>query len=192
MSNVPDNMDDIIDSRDVIKRIEELQGERESLEDDRVSATSDLGNAAFNVGHWSGKDAGDFGGWHGLIEFANKSAETITEQNTVYELKEAVEAERAAIAALKEWDDENTEELDALVDLQDQCEGYCSDWRSGAVLIRETYFEDYAQQFAEDIGAIDSEARWPNNCIDWEAAARELRMDYTSVEFDGITYLLRS
>ena len=29
-------------------------------------------------------------------------------------------------------------------------------------------------------------------CIDWAQAARELRMDYTSVDFDGVTYWIRS
>src|SRR4051812_23122969 len=57
------------------------------------------------------------------------------------------------------------------------------DWSYGATLIREDHFEDYARQFAEDIGAINSDASWPYTCIDWERAARELQMDYTSVEF---------
>lgn len=39
--------------------------------------------------------------------------------------------------------------------------------------------EDFAQETAESIGAIDKEAGWPNNCIDWERAARELMYDYS-------------
>lgn len=27
--------------------------------------------------------------------------------------------------------------------------------------------------------------------VDWERAARELQMDYTPVEFDGVTYWVR-
>jgi hypothetical protein len=46
-------------------------------------------------------------------------------------------------------------------------------------------------QLAEDIGAINGDATWPNNCIDWDQAAKELRMDYTAVDFDGITYWIR-
>lgn len=38
--------------------------------------------------------------------------------------------------------------------------------------------EDFAQSFAEEIGAIDGNASWPNNCIDWEMAAKELMYDY--------------
>jgi len=38
--------------------------------------------------------------------------------------------------------------------------------------------KDFAQQLAEDIGAIDPKAGWPNNCINWEWAAQELMYDY--------------
>lgn len=43
--------------------------------------------------------------------------------------------------------------------------------------------EDFAREQAESLGAIDREAHWPMNCIDWEQAARELMMDY--YEQDG-------
>jgi antirestriction protein len=58
-------------------------------------------------------------------------------------------------------------------------------------LIRESYFQDYAQELAEDIGAVNRDATWPNNCIDWEQAARELRMDYSAITIDGVTYFYR-
>jgi antirestriction protein len=61
----------------------------------------------------------------------------------------------------------------------------------GVSLIREDYFEDYARELAEDIGAIDADAAWPNNYIDWEAAANALQMDYTSIEIQGDTYYYR-
>ena len=38
--------------------------------------------------------------------------------------------------------------------------------------------EDFAQSIAADLGAIDKSASWPNNCIDWEMAAKELMYDY--------------
>lgn len=38
--------------------------------------------------------------------------------------------------------------------------------------------KEFAQQFAEDIGAIDNiGTQWPTYCIDWEYAARDLMMD---------------
>jgi exoribonuclease II len=88
-------------------------------------------------------------------------------------------------------DDDEKAELAALVALKAEAEGYSSDWQYGATLIRDSYFRDYAQELAEDIGAIDHNAQWPNACIDWDQAARELQMDYSAIEFDGITYWVR-
>ena len=85
--------------------------------------------------------------------------------------------------------DEATE-YKALKELEEQAEGY-SDWKYGAQLIRESYFKDYAQQLAEDICAVHADATWPNNCIDWDQAARELEQDYTRVDFDGVDFLVR-
>jgi antirestriction protein len=53
-------------------------------------------------------------------------------------------------------------------------------------------FTDYAQELAGDIGAIDRDAKWPVYCIDWERAARELKMNYASVLVNGTTYYFRA
>jgi len=59
-------------------------------------------------------------------------------------------------------------------------------------LIAEWHFEDYARELAEDVCAdAVANASWPLTCIDWERAARELQMDYTSTEIDGRTYWFR-
>lgn len=67
-----------------------------------------------------------------------------------------------------------------------------ADWSYGETFIRDSYFTEYAQELAEDIGAIDRDAQWPLYCIDWEHAARDLRVDYSSIELDGITFWARS
>jgi len=41
--------------------------------------------------------------------------------------------------------------------------------------------EDFAQNLAEDLGAVDKDLTWPMYCIDWERAARELMMDYFEI-----------
>ena len=89
-----------------------------------------------------------------------------------------------------EIDESNKEELRLLKALAEECEGY-GDWIQGIALIREDFFEEYAREFAEDIGAISDDVSWPCNCIDWERAARELKIDYTEVDFDGVSYLFR-
>jgi hypothetical protein len=121
------NSDDVIDSRDVIARIEELEAERDSFED----------------GDWA----------------------------------EASPDEAAELASLQA--------------LAKDGENYADDWQYGATLVRDSYFEQYAEELAADIGAIDPKASWPLNCIDWEAAADQLKIDYTAIDFDGVTYWVR-
>jgi hypothetical protein len=61
----------------------------------------------------------------------------------------------------------------------------------GCTLIPEDDFAEYAEEFAADIGAINRDAEWPLNHINWEAAAEALKADYTRVDLDGTTYLAR-
>lgn len=101
----------------------------------------------------------------------------------IEELQESAEAEPL--------DESGTEELAALLALRGDV-GYGGEWPYGIGFIRDSYFQTYAEDLADDIGAIDRNATWPCNCIDWEQAARELRMDYSSTELDGVTYWYRS
>lgn len=128
MRNEISNTDDVIDSRDVIERIRELEGERD----------------------------------------AHPEGPSIWGQ----ECKD------------------DCDELGALLVLQDGAEGYAPDWAHGATLIRDSYFADYARELLKDCGDI------PKNLthyikIDWDATARNIRQDYTSVGFDGVTYWIR-
>ena len=94
-----------------------------------------------------------------------------------------------------EADDERTEgetkELETLKKLAEEAEGYAADWQHGETLIRDSHFKEYAQQLAEDCGMMPEGNRWPLYCIDWEWAARELKHDYTSVDFGGVEYWIR-
>ena len=150
-----DKYSDVIDSRDVISRIEKLEAEREALDETVEEMDADYNRASY----------GEDGTEHDALIQARK--------------------------ALEEWDDDNADELRILKALADEASGYAADWLYGKALIRDSYFRDYAMQLAEDIGAIDSNASWPNTCIDWDQAAREHQMDYTAVDFDGVTYWIR-
>lgn len=161
------NSDDIIDSRDVLARIEELESELSDLTDAVDEATGEVEETLRELNEAEGDD----------IDQARENHE------------QALERAAEANEALADWDGE--EELKTLKDLADQCEG-CGDWGHGEPLIRDSYFQEYAEQLADDIGAIDRNARWPVNCIDWEQAARELQYDYTQVDFDGEAYWIRA
>lgn len=99
-------------------------------------------------------------------------------------------------------DDETNEALDlraefnTLKELLSELEGNGGDeeWRGSwypLLLVRDSHFEDFARQEAKDLDLIKSDARWPYTCINWEEAADELKQDYTTVEFDGVTYWYR-
>lgn len=82
-------------------------------------------------------------------------------------------------------DEEEKDELRILNELREEAGdafGY------GMTFVSDDYFEQYAKQFAEDIGAVNDSNRWPTTCINWEQAALELQQDYTSYNLQGTTY----
>ena len=131
------NMDDVIDSRDIIERIAELRDMRETY----------------------------------LSDFESES-------------------ERAA--RTDHWNEctPEGEELETLEKLAAECESYADDWEYGVTLVRDSYFTDYAINLVEECGYISKDfPHWIE--VDWEATARNVRMDYTNVDFDGVTYWIR-
>jgi hypothetical protein len=93
-------------------------------------------------------------------------------------------------------DNEEREELATLRGMLDDLKGNGGDeqWEGDwypVTLIRDSYFEDYARELAEDIGATNRLATWPNNCIDWEYAAEQLQIDYSTTEIEGTDYWYR-
>lgn len=163
------NSDDIIDSRDVIARIEELESELETLTDAVDEARERVTEE------------------EGLLNEVNREDPEF--QDAEEDLGAAREALASAESDLADWEGE--EELKTLKALAEQGED-SPDWNHGEGLIRGSYFQEYAEQLADDIGAIDRNANWPVNCIDWEKAADELKADYTEVDFDGEAYWIRS
>jgi len=117
------------------------------------------------------------------------NSENVIDSRDVIEEIEALEAQRDN--GDESYDDTAANDLETLLRLAEQGEQYAADWSYGETLIRDSYFEEYAQELAEDCGMIPSDAKWPCTCIDWEKAARELRMDYTAIDFDGVTYWVR-
>lgn len=58
----------------------------------------------------------------------------------------------------------------------------------GALLIRDSYFTEYAKERAYKDGLYGRDSRWPLFYIDWERAANGLKMNYAQIYFDGIEY----
>jgi hypothetical protein len=84
-------------------------------------------------------------------------------------------------------DSDEANELRLLLDLRDELSGW------DFTMIREDDFEDYAEDYAASIhGRAVADGDWPFNRIDWTEAADDLKIDYSTVEFDGYTYLYRA
>lgn len=89
-------------------------------------------------------------------------------------------------------DDLEQEELRILNELTEQASS-SPDWKYGETLIRDSYFTEYARETCEDIGDIPKDLPWYiEKHIDWDGVAKEIQMDYTSVDFDGVDYWIRS
>jgi hypothetical protein len=139
----PTNQDDVIDSRDVIARIEELEDQLRDLEDAADDAADDgarLAEITAEISDWRASDSG--------------------------------------------------QELQALQALAAEASKYADDWQHGATLVSLDYWPTYAMEMVQDMGDL------PRNIpdyivIDWEATAGNLAVDYTEVDFAGMTYLVR-
>lgn len=136
-------MSNIIDTRDLQTRLEELESELEDLQEAVASAEE--------------------------------------------EQEDLADALNEATAELEDWQEENQEELEELRTLRDEI----PEWRHGETLINDGYFTEYAQDLAEDVCGMDRNQPWPYCHIDWDAAADDLKMDYSSCEYQGETYWFR-
>ena len=99
------------------------------------------------------------------------------------------DAYEEANAALKDFDEsEEGEELLALKALAEQGEDYAPDWKYGAQLIHEDYFETAMDEMLEDCGDIPRDLpSYLTITVDYDA----LKQDYTELDFDGQTYYIR-
>lgn len=93
------------------------------------------------------------------------------------------------LESLDELEDYESDELESLKQLKEDVGS--SEWEYGLALINDSYFEEYAEDFAYDIGAVERDGPM-EFYIDWEKWANDLQTDYSSVDFDGDTYWYRS
>lgn len=88
--------------------------------------------------------------------------------------------------------EERTSLAAILAELAGNCGGdeqWRGDWYP-ITLIRDAYFPYYAREMLEDCGTIPRDLpSWV--VIDWDATARNVRVDYARVEIDGVTYWYR-
>ena len=121
----------------------------------------------------------------------------ITNQDAAIDSRDIIQRiEFLESALLDSPDPEMQEELDALTKVAEQG-SHCSDWPYGETLIRHSYFTSYIEELIRDCYPMPKElssGEWPwrHVTVDYEAAAAEAQDDYTEIDFDGVTYFIRS
>ena len=131
---------DIIDSRDVIARLKELEDERDNAKATEDTDADDL---------WTAENGEEFGA---------------------------------------DWTEEQEDEYQELTALAEEASG-SPDWKYGETLIRRDYFETYMDEMVEDCYTLPKDMpSWMSIVLDYDA----LEQDYSSVDFDGQEYLIRS
>jgi hypothetical protein len=156
-----DNCTDILDSRDIIERIAELESERDSFTATCVACDGAGERAAGHDGAPYDECAQCAG--LGMVD---------------------------APAQWASENPDEAAELAALMALQDEAQGYAEDWRHGVTLVRDSYFPDYVQSLLVDCDVVPPNLPW-YVVVDWDATADNMRRDYTEVDFGGVTYLVR-
>lgn len=111
----------------------------------------------------------DHEGFDGLLSGECSPVEAVR----LAELGQAIADDHYPIGAVVAWRDNGHDLIEWDGPTSDAfADSYNGEWAS------ET---EFAQDLAENLGAVKPDASWPNDCIDWEMATRELMMDYTSV-----------
>ena len=204
---------DYIDSEDVIENIDELENdiqtlteeldeliqEIDTLEEELNDLSSQRKSIQQVLGILDSNKTEQEDDGESLADIISSFEPSYIEDTTAHlrkleseieTLEKGIEKAKGFLEEHQESISETEEELKPYKDLAEQCQNY-GEWKYGTRLIRRREFKNYAQELAEDVGAVDENAKWPMNCIDWDQAANELEDDYSSVDFDGEEYLMR-
>ena len=165
MPNIPTNQDEVIDSRDIIERIDDLQSQRQALQEDLEAAEA-------CVHHH-----------HNDLIPANYL--------DYPEGRELARCQRECA----EWDSENLEELQSLEKLQSEAESSADWIYGETLISEDYFTQYIEELIGDcyQVPKEMTSGEWPwrHMSIDYDAAAEEAKQDYMEVDFDGRTYLIR-
>ena len=159
------NQDNVIDSRDVIERIEELEAELQTLQDEVEEIEDNLG----------GIDCDDDPEAYSRTEESLEDA-----KEAVEDWKNSEEAEELAV--LKSLAEEASDSPDWKYGETLINDDYFTEY------IKELIDDCY--EMPKEINS----GRWPYNhiTVDYESAAEEAKQDYLSVDYDGATFWIKA
>lgn len=121
------------------------------------------------------------------VELAEAQAASLADPDDETLTTAEEEAQAAFDAADAEFGADEQKELSELEELESEV----SEWSDGNTLIPESEFTDYCRELLDDIGTLPKDL--PSYVvIDWDATADNIRADYSTVDFQGETYLYRA
>jgi hypothetical protein len=120
--------------------------------------------------------ADEFELWYDSEPLMQDSRETLEEFNERY-------AEWEAEKPTDTFSEEDAERLKYLESVIDEIEDYSSDGKYTSLIPADDFMDYVIDLVEDDMGEIPSYV-----VVDWEQTARDIQMDYSSVDFDGVTY----
>ena len=193
------NLDEVINTSDIIERIDELEAKNQPW------------IAGFNMpGFMPETEPCSFNDAENALEYIKAEIERSIEDEGLEVDLDAIKADPngefgQTLGKYHYWishdpsnglDPDEMEELTSLKSVAKQGEA-SPDWEYGETLIRDDYFTDYIEQLIEDcypeVAKTVGNSAWPMRHItlDIEAAADEAKGDYIDIDFDGVTYWIR-
>jgi hypothetical protein len=159
--------DDVIDSRAIIARFDELNDEYNSLVEALEEAESEFRSI-------SNSDESS------LVEHQDA-------ENSVAEANESLDEFNSSF---------DKDELDTLREVVREGEN-SPDWNHGETLIHESFFETYIEDLINDCYELPKEmnsGQWPYRhlTLDISSAAEEAKQDYYEIEVEGNVYFIRA
>lgn len=112
------------------------------------------------------------------------------------EFVDATDSDPADIMSQDDWafglGGDGALEMVSLLELQEEAEGYISDWQYGEMFYTWDALVNYTEELVSECGYLSPETpSWITNNIDWEAVTKEVKVDFTEFEFRGTTYYAR-
>ena len=90
---------------------------------------------------------------------------------------------------VQEWRDDNSNDFEHIEEI-DELEDEISEFSFGETLIPEDDFTEYCKDMVEDY--LYNVPDFIKDNINWDGVASDLEVDYSSVTYQGVSYLVRA
>ena len=92
---------------------------------------------------------------------------------------------------IQEWKEDNSDDFDHIEEI-DYIEDTVSEFSFGETLIPNYDFTEYCKDMAKDCYDLGNVPGFIRDNINWDGVASDLEVDYSSVTYQGVSYLVRA